>query len=306
MILKKLFRFVHYKISPYLFAEEGYFLVDGQRKSLYLYEHTRLVITAYKLSISHELAFVLNHCVVDVVIEIFSVLCCSNMYTVKTAYFMNIKNILPSMRMWPAWFLTLTLVLFIVPPAGASPEDDVKRIQDAYEYIKDIKGSFIQKSHIKDLERTDTYRGTFFIKQPMKMRWNYEGAESQEVFINDDQIIIYQEKEKQAFRGVFDEVTYGRAPIALLTGFGKIGEEFSVYEKNGILLLKPKEQVSGIKSIEIELCSGEFPICSFTVYDFHENKIVITLKKVKINTGLKDSIFEPALPRDTSFFDHNF
>jgi outer membrane lipoprotein-sorting protein len=194
--------------------------------------------------------------------------------------------------------------LFMISHAGASLDEDIKRIQDVYEKIEDMKGGFIQKSHIKDLKRTDTYKGTFFIKQPMKMKWSYDGIVNQEVLINDDEIIIYQKKEKQAFRGTFNADTYGRAPIALLSGFGKIQEEFSISGKNGMLVLKPKKQVSGIKSIELELCREEFPIRSFTIYDTHENKIVITLENVKINTGLKDSMFEPSLPEDTMFFEH--
>jgi outer membrane lipoprotein carrier protein len=216
----------------------------------------------------------------------------------------NIKSSFLSGKAWPACLLTLTLLLFVVSLAGASPDEEVKRIQDVYEHIKDMSGSFIQKSHIKDLKRTDTYKGRFFIKQPMKMKWNYDGAASQEVLINDDEIIIYQKKEKQAFRGMFDSDTYGRAPIALLSGFGKIQEEFSISGKDGTLLLKPKKQVSNIKSIELELCRDEFPIRSFTIYDLHENKIVITLEDVKINTGLKDSMFKPSLPEDTTFFEY--
>ena len=188
-----------------------------------------------------------------VVMEIFSVLCCSRMciYMVKKLFFKNLKSMLLSGRVWSAWVLTVTFVFFIFSLAGASPDEEVKRIQDVYENIKDMKGSFVQKSHIKDLERTDTYKGTFFIKQPMKMKWTYGGAAGQEVLINDDEIIIYQKKEKQALRGIFDAETYGRAPIALLSGFGKIREEFSVTGKDGTLLLKPKKQVSSIKSIEL-------------------------------------------------------
>jgi outer membrane lipoprotein carrier protein len=205
-----------------------------------------------------------------------------------------------------AFFLTCAFLLFIVSHAMASIDEDIKRIQDVYETIKDMKGHFTQKSHIKDLKRTDTYKGKFFIKQPMKMKWNYKGTVNQEVLINDDEIIIYQKDEKQAFRGTFDTDTYGRAPIALLSGLGKIQEEFTISGKNGILVLKPKKKVSGIKSIELELCRDEFPIRSFTIYDSHENKIVITLKDVEINTGLKDSMFKPSFPEDTTFFEHGF
>ncbi len=224
----------------------------------------------------------------------------------KMIHFKYYKSVSLSYTALYACLLICAFLLFVVSHARASRDEDVKRVQDVYENIKDMRGSFIQKSHIKDLKRTDTYKGKFFIKQPMKIKWSYNGTVNQEVLINDDEIIIYQKKEKQAFRGIFDTDTYGRAPIALLSGFGKIQEEFSIEGKNGILLLKPKKQVSGISSIELELCGDEFPIRSFTIYDSHENKIVITLEDVKINTGLKDSMFKPSLPKDTTFFEYGF
>ena len=217
----------------------------------------------------------------------------------------HIKSIFLSSTARSVLPVSFILLLFAVSHA-TSLDEYIKRIQDVYENIKDMRGSFIQKSHIKDLKRTDTYRGKFFIKQPMMVKWSYDGDINQEVFINGNEIIIYQEKEKQALRGIFDADTYGRAPIALLRGFGKIQEEFHISGKDSTLLLKPKGQVVGIQSIEIEMCRDEFPICSFTIYDSYENEIVITLKDVEINTGLKDSMFEPSLPEDTTFFEQNF
>jgi len=164
--------------------------------------------------------------------------------------------------------------------------------------IGDIRGSFIQKSHIKDLKRTDTYIGEFLIKRPFKMKWEYKGEIPQEVFIKNDEIIIYQKKARQAFKGKFERDTYGQAPIALLGGFGRIQEEFSVTERNGRLLLKPKKPMGAVVSIEIKPSEGEFPINSFVIHDSHANRIEITLKNVKVNTGLKDGLFEPSFPRD--------
>lgn len=224
---------------------------------------------------------------------------------VKKIHYQHIKSMFRSFIAWAVLTVPFILLLSAVSHA-TSLDEDIKRIQDVYENIKDMTGSFIQKSHIKDLKRTDTYKGKFFIKQPMMVKWSYDGDINQEVFINENEIIIYQKNEKQAIRGTFDADTYGRAPIALLSGFGKIQEEFHISGKDGILLLKPKRQVRGIKSIELELCHDEFPIRSFTIYDSYENKIVITLEDVKINTGLKDSMFEPSLPKDTTFFEQNF
>lgn len=204
------------------------------------------------------------------------------------------------------FFLFFTLNLLCVNLSiASSDEGETARIQKAYEKMRDISGSFIQKSFIKDLKRTDTFKGQFFIKRPMMMKWDYRGETAQEIFIHNDEIIIYQKKEKQAFKGTFDRDTYGQAPIALLSGFGKIQEEFSVSSKNGRLLLKPKKPMGSISSIEIATSTGMFPISSFTINDLYSNRIEITLKDVKMNTGLEDRLFEPSLPKDVTIYEHN-
>ena len=187
--------------------------------------------------------------------------------------------------------------------AETTVTEEMSKIQKAYDKILDMKGNFIQKSHIKDLKRTDTYKGEFFIKRPMKMKWEYKGETGQEVLINNDEIIIYQKKEKQAFRGKFDRDSYGQAPIALLSGFGRIQEEFDVSKKKSRLILKPRKAMNQILSIEIVPSEGEFPISSFTINDTHSNRIEITLTDVELNTGLKDSFFEPSLPKGITVYD---
>jgi chaperone LolA len=201
--------------------------------------------------------------------------------------------------------ITVHCSLFAVSLAAGAADGGIEKIQKAYEGIKDIQGSFVQKSLIKDLKRTDTFTGRFFIKRPLKMKWNYKGENAQDVLISNDEILIYQKKEQQAFRGRFDRDTYGQAPIALLSGFGKIQEEFSVTEKNGKLLLKPKKPMGGILSVEIETSGDEFPIKSFTINDSYSNRIEMILKDVKINAGLEDSFFELSLPKGVTVLEHN-
>jgi len=203
-------------------------------------------------------------------------------------------------------FFTLInlLVLSCSALSASSIDEELRKIQKAYENIKDMKGNFIQRSFIEDLKRTDTYKGQFFIKIPKKLRWEYKGEVPQEVFINNDQILIYQKKGKQVFKSKFDWNTYGQAPIALLNGFGKIQDEFSVSQKNGNLMLKPKQPIGGILSVEIVLSEGGFPISSFTIRDSHSNKIEIILTDIKINTDLENALFEPSLPKDVKIYEH--
>jgi len=199
-----------------------------------------------------------------------------------------------------------TVTFFLFTPAFAGDVDDkIAGIQKAYESIKDMSGDFVQKSFIKDLKRTETFKGRFFIKRPMKMKWSYKGDNAQDVLINIDLITIYQKKEKQAFKGKFDRDTYGQAPIALLSGFGKIVGEFTVSDQKGKLVLKPKKPMGEITSIEIETAEGEFPIKSFTINDSFSNRIEMTLNDVRINSGLEDTFFELTLPKGVTVFEQD-
>ncbi len=203
----------------------------------------------------------------------------------------------------------LSFLFCVFPLAGTSyalsDGEKVDVIQKAYENIRDISGSFTQKSYLKDLKRTDTYNGRLFIKKPQKMKVIYKGEHPAEIFINNDSVVVYQEKEKQAYRSAFDSNTYGQTPIVLLSGLGKMQEEFSVTEKNGRLFLKPKKPMGTILSLEVETSDGEFPVKSLTIHDSASNRITVTLKDIKINTGIDDKVFKPSLPKGTAIVEHN-
>jgi len=196
-------------------------------------------------------------------------------------------------------FILLPLAFCPLPFALTFADDEVARIQKAYENIKDLKGNFVQKSYIKDLKRTDTYSGQFFIKPP-KMKWEFKGDKPQAVYITGQDILIYQKKEKQVFRTRFDRATYGQSPIALLGGFGDINKEFDVSMKKDGLILKPKTPMGHIVQIELTLSDGVFPIEALSILDTASNKIDITLKDVRINTGLGERIFAFTPPEDAS------
>jgi outer membrane lipoprotein carrier protein len=201
----------------------------------------------------------------------------------------------------------LFLICLLFSPGvsyALSVEEVLQQIQKSYENIQDMSGSFVQKSYIKDLDRTDTFKGQFFIKMPKKMRVNYSGKNPSEVVISNDEITIYQKNEKQAIMGRFDSSTYGQTPVVLLSGFGKIQEEFTVTNKKNKLFLKPKKPMGIVVSIEIQTTNEGFPIQSFLIHDTYSNRIEITLKDVKTNTGLKDAFFTLSFPKGVTVLDH--
>jgi len=174
--------------------------------------------------------------------------------------------------------------------AAETAAEKVAAIQKAYEDIKDIKGSFVQKSTIKDLKKTETYKGQFFIKAK-KMRWEYRGDKQQIVYITGKEIIIYQPQQKQAFKAAFSQATYGQAPIALLSGFGNIDKEFTVALKDEKLILTPKAPMGNVTSVELKTSDDGFPIRNLVVIDKLGNRVDIDFSNVKTNTNIKAGTF---------------
>lgn len=202
--------------------------------------------------------------------------------------------------------LSLAVLFSAGSPLSAFGADfTVDTIQKAYENIRDIKGSFVQKSTIKDLKKTDKFEGTFMIKVPSKMRWQYRGkGKEMEVIVNSGEMTVYQKSEKQVLKGGFDKESYGQAPLALIGGFANIEKEFDVVKKKGLLLLTPKKNMGIVASVEISPSGGEFPIGSLTIIDKRSNRIEIIFKDVVLNSGINDSAFSFSPPPWVSVYEH--
>jgi chaperone LolA len=204
-------------------------------------------------------------------------------------------------------FLYISVILlylgFAGPAVAADANAEIARIQKAYESIKDLTGSFAQKSLIKDLDTVESYEGRFFIKPPLKMKWVYSGKDAQSLTIRDDTVLIYKKAERQAYKSRFDRQTYGQTPVALLSGFGNVREEFSVSGEGDSLILKPKRPMGNVAFVKVSLSEKGFPIRGFEIHDSHSNVVVIEIRDVKTNTGLKDSLFDLTLPKGVNVFE---
>ena len=198
-------------------------------------------------------------------------------------------------------------LLSIVSTSHASTVDEVVgRIQKIYGEIKDVQGKFSQTSYIKDLDKIERYEGEFFIKKPSSMRWNFSKPRDEEVIIKENDIWIYKKSEKQALKSAFSKDAYNHVPIALLNNFGDLKNDFDIkLIKDDTLELTPKRRMGFINKLLLEINSTDFPVKTFSVFDVYGNKINITIKNVKINSGLEDSIFTFKLQPGVEIFDLN-
>jgi outer membrane lipoprotein carrier protein len=168
----------------------------------------------------------------------------------------------------------------------------LSKLNKAYKNINDASGSFIQTSYIKDLDKTQKFKGRFFIKGD-KIRWQYEGEFPQVIFLNRETLIVYDRKRKQAIQSIFSEEKYGQLPIALLSRMADFEKDFEITEKSeNTLILIPKTKMGNIKKIEITIQDEDFPIKLLKFIDTSVNTVRIDFYSVTINKNLKDSIFQ--------------
>lgn len=191
--------------------------------------------------------------------------------------------------------LTIFCVVFtviVISMNAFSQQGALEKLEQAYKNINDISGNFTQKSYIKELNKTQQFKGRFFIKKD-KIRWNYLGAYSQIVFINKEKLVIYDRAKKQAIQTTFSADKYGQLPIALISRMADLKKDFEVKEiRENRLILIPKTKMGNINSIEIITQQADFPIKTLKITDTMSNQIEIEFSNVKINSNLRDSIFK--------------
>jgi outer membrane lipoprotein-sorting protein len=154
--------------------------------------------------------------------------------------------------------LICTLALTSALSFASDPDQSVMRIQKAYEGITDMRGAFVQKNVIKDLNKTDTYTGEFFIKRPLRMKWAYRGKAAQDLIINNETVLIYKKGDSQAYRSKFSKRHMGR-PCRSSDRNGQYQGRVRGDGKGDNLVLKPKKPMAGIASITLP-SDGDFPI----------------------------------------------
>lgn len=188
-------------------------------------------------------------------------------------------------------FLFLTsLPSYTYPSQSHSTDSMLKLLEGLFDNVSDVSGSFVQKSFIKDLKRTDTYKGRFY-KKGSALRWDYVGPDPQSVFIKDGMITIFQKNHKQAIVSAFNEQSYGQTPLALLNNVASLRKDFLATASSSNTLELTAKKPDTITKIILKLTEGDFPISTITIIDRYSNKIDITLSDVQINTNLSDSLF---------------
>ena len=191
-------------------------------------------------------------------------------------------------------------------------DDIVQKLQQTYEKTEDFKANFVQETTIKSIKKTEIEEGGVFFKNPRNMLWNYTKPRAKKLVINRHTAWLYLPQEKVAYRQKSDNIFQSKALIKLLSGLGKLKDDFAItyaepkaLDKNGnyLLLLIPLEKNTILNPIQINVDKSKFYILQVNFDDVLGNSTSVKFSNISINNGLTDKMFQFQPPAGVSIFD---
>ena len=187
------------------------------------------------------------------------------------------------------------------PSSASSGSEVLKKLQEKYEEVSTIKASFTQETFYKTLGQSQLSGGTLFIKKPGKMRWRYEGDDTDELISDGTTFWIFQ---KDLFQVIETQARGGPPAVALkfLTGMADIEDDFEVElskedKKSWTLLLRPRANMPNVKTIRVEVDKAKLLVLKTVVNDPFGTRTTVSLSNVTLNEEIEDSFFVFKTPK---------
>jgi outer membrane lipoprotein carrier protein len=213
------------------------------------------------------------------------------------------------------WSLAILLLMITSSPALADnqlpPDELIARLQQTYEKTKDFNANFVQETTVISIKKTDIEEGIVYFKSPKNMLWNYTKPKAKKLVINSRKAWLYLPQEKVAYMQEADYIFRSRVLIKLLSGLGKLTDDFTInyaapqkLDKKGnyLLVLTPIEKNPSLKPFQITVDVNTFLILQVSFEDTLGNSTVLKFSHIATNTGLAEKMFQFKPPAGVSIF----
>jgi outer membrane lipoprotein carrier protein len=195
----------------------------------------------------------------------------------------------------PALAVTLTAAVLAAPPPDAKAL--AAKVQGYYERTKDLEARFVQTYTYAAFGRKQTSSGTFQVKKPGRLRWDYAEPEKKLVVVNGRRLVQWEPEANQAYVDEQFDATAMSAAVSFLLGEGKLEKEFDLAtDAEGRLVLTPKEPDPRVEAIALTV-GADGAVTASRVVDGSGNVNEVRFEGIRRNVGLKDSLFEFQVPK---------
>src|SRR5439155_24729090 len=129
-----------------------------------------------------------------------------------------------------------------------------------------------------------TSRGRMYIKKPGRLRWDYLEPGVEEIYVNENEVMMYVAEHKQVLVGKLTQMAASQAPLQLLQAVAKLEEQFALEPTAGgnrgeggvpMVTLLPKDtepdSVRTVARIVLEVERKTFLSKTLSVHDISGN-----------------------------------
>ena len=207
------------------------------------------------------------------------------------------------------------LLLSILPmnAVGATGDiaQEVKKLEQAYESLKDMQAAFQQETRSGAIAVVQRAEGRVYFKKVGKMLWKYETPEEQLIVLDGKTLWFYLPAEKQAmknnfttlpqhivadlFRGRMDVLSKFRAQFMQRTPDDTSDQV--------ILELVPIEYDPTLSKLVLWLDPASYLIRKTSLLDAFGNRTELMFEDIKVDQGLSDSLFTFTPPGGVDVFE---
>jgi outer membrane lipoprotein carrier protein len=193
-------------------------------------------------------------------------------------------------------------VLAGAPAAGAVPvlDEAVQALESAYRKVGDLQAGFEQTSFNRAMNQTIEARGTFYLKKPGKLRWEYVTPTPQQIVSDGQRLWVYTPQLKQVNVSGAPEALAGPAG-SFLQGLGQLREHFQARFLNPaqptdadgrvVLDLTPRTPGPLLARLVVAVDPRSWLVRKAVVYDELGNTVTVRFDEPRVNAGLADSLF---------------
>ena len=211
----------------------------------------------------------------------------------------------------------VALLLLLAPlplnAAGDSGglEQDVKKLEQAYESLKDMQAVFQQETRSGAIAVVQQAAGRVYFKKGGKMLWHYETPEEQLIVLDGKTLWIYQPAEKQAMKNNFSIIPQHivadlfRGKMDVLDKFTVTPVPHGANDTSDLVVLElvPIESDPTVRKLVLWLDPTSYLVRKTLLTDGFGNLTELTFQEIKVDQGLTDSVFTFTPPSDVDVFE---
>jgi outer membrane lipoprotein carrier protein len=203
------------------------------------------------------------------------------------------------MELLTALALTGAFASLATPAASDPAQALARRMEQRHRAAGDLTARFVQTYRSGLIGREIVERGVVSIKQPGRMRWEYQKPEKK-TFVSDGKTFyFYVPADRQVI--VRDQAGDRGVPALLLSGQGNLLQQFEAgmeVAPAGFarLRLVPRKPDPEIEKVFVDLDDAA-RIRAIQVFDAQGNVSRFDFDDIRENVGLKDRLFRFEIPR---------